>query len=349
MLSREQARARETGPRSGGGTGSFDSIGKALGAAGLLSLAVPERLGGAGLGPLATCVLLTELGRRAVPGPIPATLASGVLPIARHGTEAQQDRLLSGVDDGRVLTAALTEPSAPLTAAPATRARRDGDALVITGTKTGVPHAGLARDLLIPVSLAGGGTAVAVVASDADGLTREPAPPSGSGAAVLRLAEVRGEALGAPGDPEVLADLLRCATAGLCALGDGALAGALALTAEHVRTREQFGRPLAAFQSVAGQLADVYVASRTAHLATTAACWRLDEGLDAADDLAVAALWLTEQAPPAVHTCHHLHGGIGLDISYPLHRHLSMIKDVARGLGGAGRAVDALAERLAGR
>ena len=70
------------------------------------------------------------------------------------------------------------------------------------------------------------------------------------------------------GPAECIRDLYQLAVAGACALADGAVAGALALTKDYVATREQFGRPLAAFQAVSQQIADVYIASRTLHLAT---------------------------------------------------------------------------------
>ncbi|BBH67421.1 hypothetical protein ACTI_41060 [Actinoplanes sp. OR16] len=135
------------------------------------------------------------------------------------------------------------------------------------------------------------------------------------------------------------------AVAAACALGDGALAGALDLTTAHVRTREQFGRPIATFQAVAQQIADVYIASRTLHLAVLSACWRLGTGRPAGDDLAVAAQWLTAEAPPAARTCHHLHGGLGLMIDYPLHRHTAMIRAMSRFLGGSEHALSRLADR----
>ncbi|MEU6132571.1 acyl-CoA dehydrogenase family protein [Saccharopolyspora sp. NPDC047091] len=344
VLTRERDRSRGAPGGSEAETGS--RTWKALAAAGLLALAVPERLGGAGLGPLATAVLLTEVGRHAAPVPALATTAFGVLPVARHGTRDQQDRLLAEVGSGQVLTAALGEPSAPLTAAPRTSARPDGADLLVTGTKTAVLAVDAAREILVPVTVEGGGTAVALVRPDAAGVALDPTPLSGGTAWTVRFERARGERLGGA---DALPDLLRCARAGICALGDGALAGALALTTEHVRTRTQFGRPLAAFQAVAGQIADVHIAARTLHLAVLAACWRLDERRPADDDLAVAALWLTDQAPAALHTCHHLHGGIGLDITYPLHRHHALVKDLTRLLGGPGRAVDALADRLAPR
>ncbi|HLN69946.1 MAG TPA: acyl-CoA dehydrogenase family protein [Streptosporangiaceae bacterium] len=145
------------------------------------------------------------------------------------------------------------------------------------------------------------------------------------------------------GGADCVRDLYQLAVAGACALADGAVAGALSLTRDHVATREQFGRPLAAFQAVSQQIADVYIASRTLHLATLSACWRLDAGPEmgpemgtaAAADLDVAGYWCAEQAPRAVRICQHLHGGLGMDVTYPLHRFSSLVADLVRFLGGA--------------
>lgn len=290
---------------------------KALGEAGLLSLAVPERLGGHGLGVLETALLLTEVGRRAVDVPALATLALGVLPIARFGTPEQQDELLPLVTEQHgVLTAALSEPSLPLPALPSTTARRDGTTWLVSGVKVNVPHAATAQRILVTAML-----------DDEPGvLVVDPAEPE---VAVsdnsVRLTKARGEPLGA-GAAEALR---RYALAGACAVGDGVLAGALDLTVRHVGTRHQFGKPLSTFQAVACQVADVYVAARTLHLATISACWSLDP-----DDLDVAAYWLAAEALPAVHTCHHLHGGLGLDITYPMHRFYGMAKELTRFVGG---------------
>jgi alkylation response protein AidB-like acyl-CoA dehydrogenase len=145
------------------------------------------------------------------------------------------------------------------------------------------------------------------------------------------------------GGAECVRDLYQLAVAGACALADGAVAGALALTRDHVATRRQFGRPLAEFQAVSQQIADVYIASRTLHLATLAACWRLDEGLDAGADLEVAGYWCAEQAPRSVQICHHLHGGLGMDMAYPLRRFSSLVADLVRYLGGAEYRLERLA------
>jgi len=121
---------------------------------------------------------------------------------------------------------------------------------------------------------------------------------------------------------------------------DGLVAGALRLTADYVAERKQFGKPLSTFQTVAAQLAEVYIASRTIGLAAKSVTWRLSEGRDADDDLDVLGYWITSQAPRVMQICHHLHGGMGMDITYPMHRYYSTIKDLSRLLGGPSHRLD---------
>ena len=170
---------------------------------------------------------------------------------------------------------------------------------------------------------------VALVRPDAAGVRMTHTPSSGGEPEyALRLDAAPVEAM--LGGADCVRDLYQLAIAGTCALADGVVAGALALTRDHVASREQFGRPLAAFQAVSQQIADVYIASRTMHLAALAACWELAEGRDAAAGLEVAGYWCAEQAPRSVRLCHHLHGGIGMDVTYPLHRFSSLIADLTR-------------------
>jgi 3-oxo-4-pregnene-20-carboxyl-CoA dehydrogenase alpha subunit len=289
---------------------------KALGEAGLLALAVPERLGGDGLGVLETAMLLTEVGRRAVDVPALATLALGVLPIVRYGTPEQQDALLPLVTEQHgVLTAALSEPSRPLPASPNTTAGPDG----ISGVKINVPYAAEAQRIL--------------VSTDNGVFVVDPAQPGVSTSdGTVRLEGARGELL--EGAQE---GIRRFALAGAVAVADGVLAGALDLTVKHVGTRHQFGKPLATFQAAACLVADVYIASRTLHLAALTANWSLDD-----NDLDTAAYWLAAEALPAVHTCHHLHGGLGLDITYPMHRYYGMAKELTRFVGGVEHRLGAI-------
>jgi hypothetical protein len=341
---------------------------KELARAGLLALSLPPELGGDGLGVHDTAVLLAEIGRRAAPVPALATLMTGVLPIARWGNDELRRALLPAAAAGElILTAGLREPSDPMPSAPATTVAADG---TVSGVKVGVPYCAEAGRVLLPVSFAvpprgddppgspravsprvddppgsprvWGGyppphtppTGVVIVDPAADGahMTRTPSVAGGP-EYTLRLDRVPVEHV--LGDAGCLTDLYQLAVAGACSLADGALSAALTLTRDYIATRRQFGRPLAAFQAVAQQVADVYIASRTLHLATMSACWRLGAGKDAAGDLAVAGLWCAAESPAAVRTCHHLHGGTGMDITYPLHRLSALISDLVRFLGGA--------------
>ena len=300
---------------------------KELARAGLLDVSPPD-----GLGVLEVAVLLTEIGKRAPSMRALATLMTGALPLARWG----RPDLLPAVASGELLlTAALREPPQ----GPATSVT-DG---TISGLKIGVPYAEQSRLLLVPaltdsmIMNSFGQIApqtvhdhgVALVRPGAEGvsLTRTP---SSSGEPEYAVRLDRAPVEGMLGGADCATDLYQLAIAGACALADGTVAGALALTRDHVASREQFGRPLAAFQAVSQQIADVYIASRTMHLAALAACWRLGEGLDAASDLEVAGYWCAEQAPRTVRLCHHLHGGIGMDATYPLHRFSSLIADLTR-------------------
>ncbi len=129
------------------------------------------------------------------------------------------------------------------------------------------------------------------------------------------------------------------AIAGLLLRGAGLLAGARDLTADYVRERTQFGRRLAEFQGVAMQVADVYVTSRLVDLAAEEVARRVGAGQPSAGDAAVAAYWFSARGPEALQTCHHLHGGMGVDETYPMHRFFARAKDTARLLGGVEAAL----------
>ena len=197
-----------------------------------------------------------------------ATLMTGALPQARWGC--------ADLAPGELVTAALHEPGHPAPTPPAT-AVTNGK---ITGLKIGVPYAAEAHRILVTARLttpqfmiAGSSGQIATKTARDHGvafldhrspgvtLTRTPSS-SGEPEYALRLDEAHVGAVF--GGAECVRDLYLLAVAGACALIDGAVAGALALTRDHVATREQFGRPLAAFQAIAQQSADVYIASRTA-------------------------------------------------------------------------------------
>jgi alkylation response protein AidB-like acyl-CoA dehydrogenase len=301
----------------------------ALVVGGVTALAVPERLGGDGLGVAEVGTALTEIGRHGTISPALATLGLAVVPLLDLATEEQQDQYLAGVAKGAVLSGALNEPGTALPDRPATTLA-DGR---LNGTKLGVGYAAQADWLLVTAD-----NGVAVVSPKADGVALTEAPTSNSSdefVVTFTDAPVDGVLDGAT--PHRVNQL---ALAMIGAYATGLVAGALRLTADYVANRHQFGKPLSTFQTVAAQLAEVYIASRTLDLASTSVVWRLAEGRDADGDLDVLGYWLASQAPPVMQLCHHLHGGMGMDITYPMDRYYSSIKDLTRLVGGPSHRLD---------
>jgi alkylation response protein AidB-like acyl-CoA dehydrogenase len=302
-----------------------DNSWDALVAGGVIAFGVPDRIGGDGLGLPEITTALTEIGRHGTISPALATLGLGLVPLLDLASDEQQDRFLAGVAKGGVVSAALNEPGSSLPDRPRT-SLADGR---LTGTKVGVPYAAQVDWLVVTTD-----NGVVVVSPTAGGVTLTKTPTANhSDEYVVEFTDV------AVSDADVLSGaqphrVNQLALAATGAFAAGLVAGALRLTADYVAKREQFGRPLSTFQTVAAQLAEVYIASRTISLAATSAIWRLSEGRDADDDLDVLGYWLTSQAPPVMQTCHHLHGGMGMDITYPMNRYYSTIKDLTRLLGG---------------
>ncbi|TMS56030.1 acyl-CoA dehydrogenase family protein [Mycobacterium sp. DBP42] len=308
-----------------------DNTWDALVSGGVAALGVPERLGGDGLGLPELSTALTEIARHGTTGPALATVGLGLVSLLDLASDAQQDRYLAGVATGAVLSAALNEPGQSLPERPAVNFA-DGK---LNGTKIGVPYAETAKWLVVTTD-----NAVVVVSPAVDGVTVTKTPTSnGSDEYVVTFADVAVDAADVlDGASAHRVNQLALAVTG--AFAAGLVAGALRLTADYVATREQFGRPLSTFQTVAAQLSEVYIASRTIDLLSTSALWRLSEGLDADEDLNILGYWLTSQAAPAMRLCHHLHGGMGMDITYPMDRYYSSIKDLTRLLGGPSHRLD---------
>ncbi len=318
-----------------------DGSWRALHEAGLLSLAAPTEHGGEGLGLAEISVLLHEVGRRAVDLPVWETLACGLLPLVRSGSKDLQADLVPKVLSGDLMLApALGEPGAALPINPATT--YDGES--ITGTKVGVPVLDGTTVLLVSATATDGSTTVALVDPAGAGVSRADTWTS-RGATEATYTFASAPVLGL-----LDADVVRShAFAGLAALGAGVVEGARDLTAGYIRDRRQFGRALAEFQAVAQQIADVYIASRTFTLTAGEVARRLDAGDPVGDDLGVAAYWFADRASSVMQTCQHLHGGMGIDETYPMGRYFARVRDITRHLGGPAALADVPVTETAGK
>ncbi|MFB6988209.1 MULTISPECIES: acyl-CoA dehydrogenase family protein [unclassified Streptomyces] len=321
-----------------------------LAAAGLLGAVLPARDGGAGLGLAGLCVLLEEQGRRVAPVPLWPAL-TGALAVAAYGTGAQRAQLLKGLADGSGrLTLALEEFGHADPLLPGTTATADGPRWRLSGVKAVVPAPAGARHVLVTAAT-GCGPGLFLVASDATGVTWEYADTTSHDlSAHLALDETPAEAVGTPGGGAV-EDLVRNAFVALAAVQVGVADGALRYAADHLRERCQFGRPLATFQAVQHQLADCYIDIEAMRVTLWQAVDASAEPSDAesADRAAlVAKWWATEGGLNTVHRVQHVHGGIGVDIDYPVHRHFLWGKQISTTLGGAGADLARLGALLTG-
>jgi acyl-CoA dehydrogenase len=318
---------------------------RALADAGLLGLALPEADGGAGLGIVESCLVLEQVGRAVAPVPYLATVVTAAGTLARFGSDELRAAWLPGVIAGDVvLTAALTGP--PLDA------ERDGDGWRVSGQASFVPFGQCADGVLVPVSGAGG-DALLLVDPRGDGATVEPIrTTNGVPEALLTFTGLRVDAAGAVvAGRDQTDDAVRWmrdrTTVGICALAAGVAGRAVELTGAYASQREQFGSPIATFQAVAHRAADAYTDAAAIRFTMLHAAWRLDAGLPAADELDVAKFWAADGGQRVAHAAQHLHGGIGVDRDYPLHRYFLWSKVLELTMGGATERLVALGGRLA--
>ncbi|HEY8478881.1 MAG TPA: acyl-CoA dehydrogenase family protein [Spirillospora sp.] len=323
------------------GTGIDETLWTALADAGLLGVALPESAGGAGLGVGGLAVLLEEQGRVVAPAPVwPAVAAA--LTVAEHGTGAQRELVAALADGSGRLTLALEEFGTVDPADPGCVAVPDGDEWRLTGTKAVVPAPAGASHVLVSAR-SGAGPGLYLAETSAAGTSWERADTTAhDGAAHLTLDATPARPLG----DGALATVLRLARVAVAAVQLGVAEGALRLAADHLSGREQFGRPLAAFQAVQHQLADCYIEIDALRVCLWHAISLIRAGEDAESAVLVAKWWSDEGGLNVVHRVQHLHGGIGVDVDYPVHRHFLWGKQLAGTLGGASFDLDLLGAAL---
>lgn len=337
-LTEERVRAAEspdTGPER------FDAdLWRKLAEADLLGIALPEDLGGGGYGILEQCRVLEECGRTVAPVPVLASIVMGAMPIAEFGTDAQRRGWVPVAADGSaILTAALAEPLNPDPASPSTTAEKVDGGWRLTGAKTCVPAGTQATVVLVPASV-GDGVGVFLVDPTASGVTVTPQRVADKGVeAHLDLAGVTvadDALLGSLDDgAEITRWIQRRATVGLCASVLGVADRAVEITAEYTKSRHQFGVPIASFQAVSARAADAYIDVLGIRLTLWQAAWRLSAELPCDTEIEVAKFWAADGSHRVVHAAVHLHGGMGVDTDYPIHRYFLAAKQAELTLGSA--------------
>jgi alkylation response protein AidB-like acyl-CoA dehydrogenase len=338
----EQLRALEQGdgPR-------FDrELWASLAETGVLGAFVPEAHGGAGLDLVALGAVLEHAGRTAAAVPLWETLGLGLPAIAEFAPEALAAQVLPAVAAGELVLSAGWHEDGTDPLAPTTIAARVGEGWQLTGTKVCVPGGAIAGAVLVPASLEEGSVGMFLVRTDASGVGVEPLRTTlGDPQAALLLADAPAE-LVAEGH-ESLRWAYDRAVATQCAVATGVCAEALRLTADYTKERKQFDVPIASFQAVAHRAADAYVDTEGIRLTTRQALWRLSVGMPASAEVASAKYWAARGGQRVVHTAQHLHGGVGVDRDYPLHRYFLSAKELELQLGGTTQQLLSLGRQIA--
>jgi alkylation response protein AidB-like acyl-CoA dehydrogenase len=186
------------------------------------------------------------------------------------------------------------------------------------------------------------GTPDAVVGIDADGVFFAPVTDLGPVIETTNHTPSYEPTLGdrqrLDVDPAWLEDIARL---GLCAQQLGNVDAGVREAAAYLSEREQFGRPLATFQATQQQLGDAYCDVQ----AMRATLWQAAFTL-ACKDVDVACWWATDAGERAQHIVQHLHGGIGADITYPVHHRLLWTMRINAFLGGPTRQLVRLGKQL---
>ncbi len=315
--------------------------------AGIVGAALKEDVGGGGLGYAELALLLEQVGATVAQVPLFDTVLCAALVLDAFGSEQQRQRDLPGVATGTtLLAAALVESGRDDLTRPMTRATPAGSAYTVTGTKTSVPLVDLAARLVVPASTADGQVLLLLVDPTASGVTvREGRGTSGQPLFEVELEQTPAELLTA--DPDALGWLLDRALVGLAAQALGVSSTALALSATYTTQRQQFGRAIATFQAVGHRLADAYIDVEAMRLTVLQAIWLLDAGLPGHDEARIAKWYAAESGHRVAHACQHVHGGVGIDVDYALHRFFRWSKQLEFTLGTAQAQLLSLGATLA--
>ena len=327
---------RYQGPPGDGGPGYDPGLWRRLcQEIGVAGLAVPERYGGAGAGPVETNIVAEELGRDLTATPL---LGSAVLAgqlLLATGDEAACQRLLPGIADGSVLAAvAWAGPAGHWGPGQAgCTATRAGDGWQLDGEAHYVLY-GDCADVLLAAAGTPDGIGLFEVDPDQDGLARTAGVGMDPG---LRVAGVRlkgavGQRIGTGAGRPALARARDLAGVALGAEQVGAAQQALAQTVAYTLTRVQFGRAVGSFQALQHRMADLHVlveSARSLCYAAAAAADGPDFGLRAAAAHAYCSDALTAAAAEMI----QLHGAIGVTWEHNAHRYLKRAHATARLFG----------------
>jgi alkylation response protein AidB-like acyl-CoA dehydrogenase len=300
---------------------------------GWFAMLVPEGDGGgsvSGNGLLDAVIVAEQLGRFVQPGPF-ITMNVAASAIATHGSPRQRDTLLSAIAAGdQVVTWAYADARGNWDAGLGLEVRRDGDALILTGSRGCVLDAGTADWLLVTAAIEGI-PAQLIVRADAAGVTMRPLHCLDLS---RRMADVAfdGVRVGADdvlstGGAAAPESQLLIAIALTCADTVGAIDALFSRTVAYAKERIAFGRPIGSFQAIKHILADQALYLETCKAAAVAAANAVQAGdAGAAEIVSMAAAYIGDVASEIAQECLQVHGGTGYAWEHDLHLFMRRVR-----------------------
>ncbi len=331
--------------------GMDEELWSELGKAGLLGVTVPEEFGGSSGNMIEACLLLEQQGRFLPLLPLLPHLV-GCLTLGRFGSEEIREQILPSAATGQSwLTAALSEFGAD-PYEPVTAASPDGERWRLFGTKLGVPWADRAEIILVPARTAEGQKLLFAVPPGTRGVTLERQQTTNWEPHFrMRMQSTPLPASALIGGPELGEAAVRYLVdrylVGLCAIASGACQEAVRITAQYSSNRKQFDKPIAMFQAVGQRMADSYIDNEAVQLTMWQAASRLAEELPSEREVATAKFWAADAGHRIGHAALHIHGGISIDVDYPIHRYFLWLKQIEYTLGAATPQLVRLGQLLA--
>jgi alkylation response protein AidB-like acyl-CoA dehydrogenase len=295
-----------------------------MAATNLLGLSIPEKYGGVG-DFLDLTVVLEEMGKACFISPFFAAVVLGAAAIMEAGNEEQKKQYLPAMAEGRsIITLAVADPSGKYVAdAIEMKATRRGNDFILNGTKLFVPDAHVA-DYLICAARTDDSITLFIVDIKAPGVAVKPLKTIGGDklceVAFANVTVSSKEILGGlnKGWQHVEKILLR-ANIARCAEMVGMAEQVLKLTLDYAKERMAFGHPIGAFQSIQHRCADMLIDIDGSRFTTYQAAWRINEGLPAAREAAIAKAWVSQACRRVMSSAHQVHGAIGFSEDHILH------------------------------
>lgn len=313
---------------------------------GFLGLIIPEEYGGIGGSLMDLALVLEEAGYATLPSPFFATLAYGTMPILKYGTEEQKQRLLPKIASGEiVVSGAFSEPEVNYEYRHINTVANEVDGnYKVSGAKLFVPFAKSADYLLTLARTDGSqigseaGLSLFLVENTTENVTVTDLPSiSPDSLYEVEFKDAHVNAADLLGDInkglDITNDIIQTATGLQTVEMAGVLRKALDITNAYVKEREQFNVPIGTFQSVQHRLADMYTVVEGGSLAAYQSITKLDSELSAEKEVAIAKSWLSKQGLSVLTGAHQLHGGMGVEMDYPLQFCFRQFKSMQLTLG----------------